>query len=305
MNENMTSSGTLKRITGLVKLESSRFRKAFLTLVAIAVAFLLIAGQALGLPPIDGLATAAIVTVVLVSLMLDYIIQWVGPAAMEVYRDDKNTALDRQIDFVKNKKPAFVKLCEYSTATIEELLQALADCDRLKKLDLLICDPATALTDLQGDRILNSIMRLPRTFTLPVLARFDHVEIRCYGSQARMRGRNFGDQLIAMGWYTFDRRPELDRRKMPQIWGDKNATVVVPCSEESGVSLRDMYNQVFDNMWRDALPLAQAISPDRVTYNKSLEEALPEPEWLEKVSGGQQKPGDVPETTAGVSGDVR
>ena len=109
MNANVTSSGTLKRITGLVKLEGSRFRKAFLTLLAIAVAFLLIAGQALGLPPIDGLATAAIVTVVLVSLMLDYIIQWVGPAAMEVYRNDKPAALDRQIDFVKNKKPAFVK----------------------------------------------------------------------------------------------------------------------------------------------------------------------------------------------------
>ena len=303
MNANVTSSGTLKRITGLVKLEGSRFRKAFLTLLAIAVAFLLIAGQALGLPPIDGLATAAIVTVVLVSLMLDYIIQWVGPAAMEVYRNDKPAALDRQIDFVKNKKPAFVKLCEYSTATIEELLQALADCDRVKKLDLLICDPAAALTDLQRDRIVLSIRRLPRFFPLSSVLQRTRVEIRCYGSQASMRGRNFGDQLIAMGWYTFDPRPELERT-MPQIWGGNNAIVVVPCSEESGISLRDMYNQVFDNMWRDALPLAQAISPDRDAHYKSLWELL-EPEWLEKVSGARQKSGDIPETTAGISGDVR
>ncbi len=300
----MTRSGTLKRIAGLVRLESSRFRKAFLTLLAFAVSFLIIAGPILGLPLNDGLATAAILIVILVSLMLDYIIQFVGPVTMEVYRDDKHSALDHQIDYVRNNKPAAAKLCEYSTATIEGLLHALADCDRLKKLDILICDPATALNDFQKLKILTSITRLPRTFTPSVLQRL-HVEIRCYQSQAGMRGRNFGDQLIAMGWYTYDRRPEVDRRRGPQIWGDLNATVVVPCSEDSGVHLRDMYNEVFDNMWRDARPLIDALSPHLDTDDKVLKGAWPRQGWLEAVSGGRQKPASILEATTDLPDEVR
>jgi hypothetical protein len=172
-------------------------------------------------------------------------------------------------------------MCEYSTGSIEPLVGCLAGREGLESMQLLLGAPAATRPYQTADRLRPALVRLELKFPVRT-ARARGLQIKCYSEPPSMRGRNFGDQLIVMGWYTYHRR-----RKdwgLDQIWGDVNALVWTPCRSEEGQRMRDMFEEVFNTLWETAEPLEAAWAPLLAEGLRDKHPEFPPDEWLATVS---------------------
>jgi hypothetical protein len=197
-----------------------------------------------------------------------------------VFRNEAD-AMRRQEEFVRGNRLSSVKLCEYSTASVEPLLGCLADREGLKSIQLLLGRPAPARPYQTADRLRPALVRLALQFPVQT-ARARGLEIKCYSEPPSMRGRKFGDQLIVMGWYTYHRRQKKWARD--QIWGDVNALVWTPCVREEWPAMRDMFEEVFNTLWETAEPLEAAWAPFLAAGLRDQHPEFPEDDWLAAVS---------------------
>lgn len=231
----------------------------------------------IGIPICLGFAAAYVVN------RLKYISELVTRKGLEVYETQEEAAPDLR-RFIESQKPRRAYLLEYSSRTIfDNVLKPLVDVGAEIQLLLQYPDgepgkkPEYVISEYQRDRICSHI----RTVLSIEIGTYDKLRIRCYKQRASLRGRNFDNELINIGWYTYDLRPqELDPKMEPvQIWGHNNPLITVSKQEENFGKTQKFFTKVFDNLWRDSEPLkAVCNSCKRSCDVKSRSE------WLEQVS---------------------
>ncbi|MGB9904376.1 MAG: hypothetical protein ACPLQO_06870 [Desulfotomaculales bacterium] len=223
------------------------------------------------------LTTTAIL--LFVFFILDYLVYMKNPQDAEIY-EKEHEATEQIKKYIEEERPKDVKMLEYSSATVGyifESLKKLPGCN----VKLLICHPEAAISDFQRkDRICSQIKRLPAVLQ----GGHGSFAVRCYRQPASLRGRNFDDQLVVVGWYTYDVKDEHRQSYgTSQIWGDSNPLIVSLAKTKQGSRLKKMFNEVFDSMWRDGVPLAEVCLSCR---ERNAIPGCPPDEWLKKVSGG-------------------
>jgi hypothetical protein len=264
----------LTRLKSVLALEDDHLRRRLSGLIVIAVAVLLCAPAFFDLSTEVGLAVATVASLSLLTILLDHVVQLSGDLRIAVFRTEED-ARKRQVEFIDQQKPRSVRICGYSGATIKDILQSIADSPSIESVQILLCHP-DCLTEWQRDtRFVPALSDLRLTFPIAAAKRVG-LTIRCYSDHASLRGRNYGGQLVAVGWYTHDRKDLTVHEK--QVWGDRNALVVADCSDPAGAALRDMFDEVFDNLWRDATPISEAAKDVLVP-------ALIPHDWLRCVNG--------------------
>ncbi len=105
-------------------------------------------------------------------LALDYLISIVRHPSIEVYEDD-GSVIERLRTYINSTRLNRVRLIEYSTASIRNLLVNIKESG--STVELLICNPHKAINKDQKDRICSQIRRFPDIFQDT-----SKIKIRCY-----------------------------------------------------------------------------------------------------------------------------
>jgi hypothetical protein len=197
---------------------------------------------------------------------------------------DETEALTAQQAFLRDSSPAAVDMLEYSAASVAGIFKTIIECSRVQKVRLLVYDPRKA-SDVQERRIRTSLEDLH--YTCADRASLD-LQIRCYEDGPSLRGRLYGDRFIAIGWYTFERRPGVHSEN--RIWGGHNPVLVASCTDPHGVTLKEMFDRAFEYLWTEA----------SVPLNEAVDDLGVSDEWLERVSSSG--PARAPDATAARSG---
>lgn len=264
----------LTELRRALRLESALPRRAVLLTTAVIVPTLVLLA-----PVIDeiddeaGLAVGVVLILWLLSVLLDHVASLSSGTGLEVFANE-NQAMDRQLALVRSEGPSFVEMCEYSTASVSALLDEIARSRSIGSVRLLIASPAAA-SQWQLNQIVTRLARLELTFPEAVAERLG-IEIRCYAVTPSLRGRNFGDRLLAAGWYTHDRRGDIAQGGDAPVWGHSNALVLATPGSPGWAPLQGMWQQVFKNLWESAVPLREAC--------KGVDASdLPAQRWLDAV----------------------
>jgi hypothetical protein len=308
--------GTAASVARTLKLRDRRLRLTVLSILGIGVLVLMLLAPIFQeVEALAGVAAGVAITVVLLGILLDYgaevesalaalrrtvrdvdervashekrlirIDEHVSEVArekrLEVFGNEED-ATPRQLEFVRNNPMRFVRLCEYSTLTIQPLMRCLAEREGLEEIQLLMARPSKASPYQAQSRLPEAVFRLAHRFPKED-ARRRGLRIRCWSEPPSMRGRNYNDDLIVVGWYTYHcKRPELGRK---QIWGDENALVWTPCRGPEGERMRDMFEDVFHTSWETAQPLAEAWAPLLADGLRERHPEFPSDDWLAEAS---------------------
>lgn len=238
--------------------------------------------------------------VIILVMVLDHLITLRKPPIITKFHSDQSRAESDTLELVTREK---VQLIEYSSGTVRRILEKLGAVGA--EIELLICNPNHSITNRQersfhssqpgkqdfqkDERICPAIRNLYR-FTL---GNYGKAKIKCYKTPGSLRGRNFGNRWIQVGWYTYQAKGDLIKFGSPQIWGDSNPVITAPVSSPEGQVLKGMFNEVFEKMWEESIPIIDVCGKCR---NKarcfgSDDAAM---EWLGMVS---TKEGEVKHET--------
>ena len=191
----------------------------------------------------------------------------------KVYKcqSDANTDL---IKYIEDEKPQNIKMIEYSSKHVNDLISTLIRSRTNPKIYLLIQHPNEAESIKgQKERIithLKTVIYLEREFK-----NFNNLKILFYKQRASLRGRNFDDKLINIGWYIY----ELEGKEM-RVNGHKKPSFILKENNESFSIIQKMFNDNFDNLWTNGISLKEAILECYESFNYDDEFI----EWCEKVS---------------------
>jgi len=195
---------------------------------------------------------------------------------IEVY-ENEISASQRQLEFIQHHNPIDVRMIEYSTRSIEPLLSVLSGSGSIKTIRILISHPEAAISEYQKiQRILSAVPILARKF--PLRSTGSNLRVRCYNSSATIRGRNFDNRLIVVGWYTYDVRRQLLPDEV-QIWGDENPVLIATVDTDQGEKLAKAFDEIFERLWHESEGLDRATR----AYS-SLVPGWPTNLWLRAVS---------------------
>jgi hypothetical protein len=319
MNEHVRDGATgLAGVRGVLTLRNRRLRVTVLSILAVATLLLMVLAPIVeAIEPLAGVAVGVATAVLLLGILLDHgaeveeefgsLTRRVGEVRdrleahenrlkgindhiaevaererLEVFGNEED-ATPRQLEFVLNHPVHFVRLCEYSTASIDHLLNCLARREGLDSIQLLMASPNIAGVYQAESRIRPALERLPEIFPED-RANERGLQIRCYSEPASMRGRNFSDRLIVMGWYTYHRRV---KKREAQLWGHVNALVWTPCGlpgRPEGDRMRDMFEEVFQALWEKSPPLYDAWEKLLSAGYREEHKDFPDDDWLKTVS---------------------
>jgi hypothetical protein len=143
-----------------------------------------------------------------------------------------------------------IKMIEYSSATVRQVVEkALSDGIHVK---LLLKNPKTM--DLDEDdwmeeynRIRNSLRHYCDNITSS-----GDLYVRFYEENATLRGRKVGDDVINVGWYTFDGRTG----GVTSVWGPQNPTIFFyEGDHENYPSMNNFFEEVFGHLWENGTTL--------------------------------------------------
>lgn len=241
--------------------------------------------------------------VVILGMVLDHLIALRKPPVITKFHSSQSSAESDTLELITKEK---VQLIEYSSRTVRRILERLKDVGA--EIELLICNPNCTITNkkersfhllqpgnenFQKDerkdfqktqRICPAIRNLYRF----ILEDYDKVKIKCYKVPGSIRGRNFGDRRVQLGWYTYHMRRDPIKFGLPQIWGDTNPVITAPVSSPEGQVLKSMFNEVFQKMWQKSDPLIDVCGKcsKKAGCFGSDEAAM---EWLQLVSPHEEK----------------
>lgn len=226
--------------------------------------------------------------VIILAMVLDHLIAL--RKGVTKFHPNQPSAENETLELIEKGK---AQLIEYSSRTVSKILEKLKT--EGAEIKLLICNPNYTITceaersthssnptnkDFQKEkRICPTIGELHR-FTL---GNYDKVKIKCYRTPASLRGRNFGDKWVQLGWYTYQTKESPEVFSLPQIWGDANPLITAPTSSPEGQILKGMFNEVFEKLWDESIPLIDVCGncSDKASCFGSDEEA---DRWLRMVS---------------------
>jgi hypothetical protein len=228
--------------------------------------------------------------VVILAMALDHLVTIRKELHLAKFYPDQMSADDDTLGLIQTEK---AQLIEYSSWTASRVLYRLKEMKA--EIELLICNPNFTITNAQERsfhsprpgskdfqkelRVCPAIRQLGNT----ILRGYDKVKIKCYRTPGSLRGRNFGDRWIQIGWYTYQSDGDRKTFGSPQIWGDNNTLITAPTSSTEGLALKNMFNRVFEKMWDESVPLKAVCGrcSKKADCFGSKEVAK---EWLELVS---------------------
>jgi hypothetical protein len=137
-------------------------------------------------------------------------------------------------------RPTTVDMIEYSGQTVISIIEDVLRAAPQATIRLLVCHPDHALSQFETQRIEQTLEYFRQHMSGARL------HIRCYASPASMRGRNFANQVVSVGWYSYHRR---EGRSDEGIQGHLNAMVVANASTVEGRDLLETFNRTFEDLW--------------------------------------------------------
>jgi len=157
---------------------------------------------------------------------------------LRAYVNQDATWTDTQVD-IQALRPRTVDMLEYSGNTALSILDEVFQVQPKAKVRLLLHHPVTnVLNEFESDRINQNIRTLRRHMAPYAL------EVRLYTPAAGMRGRNFADQVVTVGWYTYHYGDDET-----EIRGHSNAMVVGRSGSPEGQALLETFDRTFTNLW--------------------------------------------------------
>lgn len=233
----------LKRIRGFIDRHLSR-----ILVVLIAGVSLVWVASTLIDPLRQWLADSSLLNVIIIVLLSDVLLMLTeaklsSDPSVTVFRNEPEAYRDLR-RHIESSPPSKADLIEYSTSTIHDLLELLreANCN----LRILICNPDSAITDFQAQRIRDRIGDL----TTVTFREFDRVDIRMYRLPASIRGRFIDGQYVTMGWHVYT-------ADSVGVFGHTHAMVSAHCSSSHGRNLSKTFTEAFDHLW--AAPTTEVL----------------------------------------------
>lgn len=257
--------------------ERRRFRRRVLGILAIPPIATVIA-TAIGVVDLNAstAVTAAAILVVL-TLLVDFVMENAATKERELRvcaRDD--VALEQLLSAVHERPPSTADLLEYSATGALPLLTELGQTSATRSIRLLVCHPEAAISEYQRSvRLAEGLTSLAKRIPKKSVAACG-LEICCYKERASLRGRLLDREWLLVGWYTYDSRTDGGGTDMS---GSTNSSILGNPGQESGAQLLTLFSRVFENLWHEAEPAAQAWQP----YRGKLPQ-LPPVEWMNAVS---------------------
>ncbi len=162
-------------------------------------------------------------------------------AKILVYKSQSSSYGKELHQYFTRTTPNSADFIEYSAATIEPILKELKNNNC--KIRILLQHPDVAISQLQKDRILSSLDDLFRR----IFKAYDPdlIEFRFYCLPASIRGRNFDNQLVSVGWYTYSSDPE----EYANIHGNTNPMINIYTDNRYGQTLLRFFTRSFNHLW--------------------------------------------------------
>jgi len=194
-------------------------------------------------------ASAAILY--LLGVIVEHMIQVKTQSEIEVFKHDGWEVRQREKEIVDKIKPKKVKWCAYSAASTVRhgVIKALMEEPRSAlSIKLLLCHPEGVYSGQKSQWLdtMRALHLLYHTYQNTKARSRVPVEIKFYKDPASLRGRNFDDKYVTLGWYTFayegkhkkanGRNEEYAEQTYKNIWGMENPVVVAPTGNENGKS---------------------------------------------------------------------
>lgn len=191
------------------------------------------------------LAGTAAILGILTGCILSYlkgIKRIILTSPLGVYRDQSSSDLSVLL-FIAEHRPHKAKLLEYASSTIHGIISNLAtvDCE----IQLLLQHPQYAVNADECRRICAQIKAYSGE-----MADYQHLRIRCYRERASLRGRNFDNRLIHLGWLTY----HINSPSEPEnVYGHTNPLIYSDSErKEFFQPLSEWFDKVFDQYWYNA-----------------------------------------------------
>ncbi|USZ71492.1 hypothetical protein [Natronosalvus halobius] len=155
-------------------------------------------------------------------------------------------------DYIASYRPNEVKMIEYSSSTVDSIIEdAVREGAEIK---LLLKHPDSTIPKNQPDKILNQVKSLHSD-----LNGYQNMEIRFYRQPAGLRARKFDNDLINCGWYTY----QYDEIRGTHLKGHTNPTVLLSAEEtEEYRYMEDLFDRIFINLWENATTLEEIYEND-------------------------------------------
>ncbi|MEX2448114.1 MAG: hypothetical protein WD404_05145 [Solirubrobacterales bacterium] len=197
-----------------------------------------------------------------------------GPVEVLADEGDVTASL---IHYIKENHPKELRFLELSAASVSQVLVSAINSPDVREIRLLVADPRMLSPYHWEKRLLQTLdtLRLavekhPATFRGP-----PSITIRCYGFRhfpdgdasatipvpdvmPSLRGRNLGDGLISLGWYTYAPRLQatqaaksLETPAYPvkEVWGHDVPIIMAQPDDAGFTTLRTFFNQQFEALW--------------------------------------------------------
>jgi len=165
---------------------------------------------------------------------------------------DQLTANDHFSEIIKDQCPNNVDLIGYSGANVKHLIDNLLK--RNCKIRLLVHHPYTALSESQTKKISVQVDTILKDNS------GKDIEIKFYNETVSIRGMNFENKLINVGWYSYDARDKAVQS--PQIHGRDNPLITLKIGDPGFDDLLKMFNTTFANLWAAAEHVVKIEEPE-------------------------------------------
>lgn len=184
-----------------------------------------------------------------IGLMGEYLIsiRWSIPTSYNIY-PCQSAANKDLIDFIFLNKPKSCDMIEYSSKNVADILIGLKKIGA--NIRLLIHDPRSSISERQKKKICGQIIDLIQDFE-----NYQNINIKFYNNNASLRGRRFDDQLINIGWYTYDKRNK--DFPLPQISGHTNPLITIRSDSKGYEEFKRMFDDVFSDYWESGTVLSE------------------------------------------------
>ncbi|MFM9448332.1 hypothetical protein [Streptomyces acidiscabies] len=260
------------------RLESRKVRRLLLCCLVLPPIASVVASAIGALDLTASLAIMVGADLTLLTILVEITLQGRAAQRAEVkaFRND-DEAVPYLIAHVVQERPRTVDLLEYSAFGALPLLAKLGEEGCTRQVRLLVAHPSAAISDYQRDyRLAEGLRAL--AYRIPAdRAQSIGLQIKCYSETASLRGRLLGKEVLAVGWYSYDDRGLADPGGRP-LSGGSNSLVGTTVHSAEGRHLMNLYQRVFENLWRDAAEPDQAWEPYRGVLPH-----LPSAEWLTVV----------------------
>jgi hypothetical protein len=179
----------------------------------------------------------------------------VGKPAAEALRATANQeeALQHLAEYVKETSfQGDVRILLYAGTVIDSFLTQLIHAN-VRRIELLICDPAAALNRDQANRIRAQIDQRKRTLR----SAGNVVEVRAYKVPASLRGVYLKGEKIAVSWYTYESRlpaTEQPKARDLDLHGPSNAMIIMDARTPAGRTVADFFDRTFAQLWSSSAP---------------------------------------------------